>query len=606
MRYEVELKKPALNSKLLKGQRGIGPLLVLIIVGFLSVATAGGVTAYVVLREEVSPLEQTAKFLPEDTQIYFSLNLRPGNDQLRKFRDILERFRQHPGFQPNIDDLFEDAKGETGVDIQEEVLPWLGPEVAVGLIDVVDAAIAAGVGGAPKLVALVGTTDNESSQAVLAQFIAFIEQEENQEIARGSYRDLPIYIDLDDQAYFGLTEDYILVATTRGLLENTIDLIMDGDSTRSLYESDRFQEARDAAPEPRFSFQYVDADSIWEDANRLLGEQIPPDIRSQLDGLIPEWATVTSSFIDTGLKLVLSAPTGEEALRASSRESSLAATKYLPSDTPALLAFALEPDLEPLREQLREVELGDLGPEVTESITAELGLSLRTGADLNDLFDAALGQLESATGLNLEEDVLDWMTGEFAFALLSTEFFALSNNPTSEAIRATAFIQFETEKRDKVTSFMNTILELLQETFRLQPNSVSFGGGVGATFSLSDYIGITPYQPGYLILDDHLIIATTPDDLELAASIGEGRANSLAGEPEYSRLLKEVSGGSDALLYMNLQELRNAVIAALDSNTGREEYQERVEPFVEPFRALLVSGDTQGDISRATLIVTIE
>lgn len=598
----VEGKVP-LKARPSQGERGVGLLLVLIIIGLLSATTAGGVTAYIVLREEVSPLEQTAKFLPEDTQIYFSLNLRPGNDQLRKFRDILERFRQHPSFQSNIDDLFEDAKGEIGIDIQEEVLPWLGPEVAVGLIDVVDAAVAAGSGGAPQLVVFIGTTDNERSKVVLEQLIDFIEQEEDQEIAREAYKGLPIYVEPDAQAYVGLTEEYILVTTARNLLENAIDRIMDGDSARSLYESDRFQEARDAAPGSRFSMLYVNADSIREDVNRLLREQIPPDIRSQLNELVPKWATITSSLIDKGLKLVLSAPTGEDALRASSRESSLAATKYLPRDTPVFLAFALKPDLEPLREQLREVKPGDLSPEVTESITAQLGLPIQPG---DDLFDAALDRFQSTTGLNLEGDVLDWMTGEFAFALLSTDFFAISNDPTIEAIRATAFIHFEKQKRDKVTGLMNTVLELLQETFQLQPTNISFGGGVGATFPLTDFIGITPYQPGYLILDDHLIIATTPDDLELAASIGEGKADSLADEPEYSRLLKkEVSGSRQALLYVNLQELRNAIIAAFDSDTRRE-YQEEAESFVEPFRALMLSGDTKGDISRALLIVTIE
>ena len=62
----------------------------------------------------------------------------------------------------------------------------------------------------------------------------------------------------------------------------------------------------------------------------------------------------------------------------------------------------------------------------------------------------------------------------------------------------------------------------------------------------------------------------------------------MADEPEYSRLLKkEVSGSRQALLYVNLQEFRNAIIAAFDSDTRRE-YQEEAESFVEPFRVLML------------------
>ena len=54
------------------------------------------------------------------------MNIRPGNDQLRKFSQIAERFRKHPNFQPKIDDLVQETKDETDIDLEKgrSTLAW--------------------------------------------------------------------------------------------------------------------------------------------------------------------------------------------------------------------------------------------------------------------------------------------------------------------------------------------------------------------------------------------------------------------------------------------------------------------------------------------------
>ena len=78
------------------------------------------------------------------------------------------------------------------------------------------------------------------------------------------------------------------------------------------------------------------------------------------------------------------------------------------------------------------------------------------------------------------------------------------------------------------------------------------------------------YEPGYLILDDHLIIATTSGALELAASINDGQEEPLAEESEYSRLVAEVSGTRSPLFYVNLRAIIEEAVAALDPATRKE------------------------------------
>ena len=283
-----------------RGERGLGLTLVITIAAVLGVAIAAGVTAFLLLREEGHLPEQTAKFLPAHTQFYFSVNLRPGNDQLRQAWDIQTRFREHPEFQEKIDDLFDQAKDEAGIDLKNDVLPWLGPELAVAVIDVVGSAVAGTTGGAPLMVALVGTRDSERSAKVLEDLINYQREEEDLKFDVETYRTATLYSEQGDDLHYAATEHYVLFATDRDLLEQTIDRIQDSDDAGSLYTDAQFQKVRYALENPRVFMLYLDSEAVWKDARRQAGEQVPTELRRQLDDLIPEWVAMTGSFIDRG------------------------------------------------------------------------------------------------------------------------------------------------------------------------------------------------------------------------------------------------------------------------------------------------------------------
>ena len=205
----------------------------------------------------------------------------------------------------------------------------------------------------------------------------------------------------------------------------------------------------------------------------------------------------------------------------------------------------------------------------------------------------------------LERDFLSWMTGEFAFALLPTDFKGISNDPPTDALQAAAFIQFDADKRDEVVGAMAKVVDLLQDNFDLQGEQVFYGDGTGVVFDLTDLVGSPVYHPGYLILGDHLSIATTRETLELVASIQQGQPDNLATDFEYSRVTQEVGGTMNPLIYVNIKEITQRAVAALDQD-ARQDYREKVEPFVGPMRALLMAGDTQQELSRFYVILSIE
>ena len=580
-------------------------LVIFAIVVLVGAAAAGGVVAFIVLRVEGHPPDQTAKFLPTNTQVYFSVNLRPDTGQLRKFQDLLQRFRRNPGFQSRIDELVDDAEAQTGIDLEEDVLGWLGPEIGIGLIDVIGSAISGGTGGPPIMVALISTTDHSRALRVLRDWIAYLESETGFTFTSDVYRGVTVFSDDGDTHHYAMTEDYLLVASDRPLLEDTIDRILDGDTDESLHESRRFLRALEALPDQRFSTLYVNTEAVWLDARRQFGAEIPAELRLQLDDAIPEWVAVTGTVIDRGAELLVSAAATKEASQTAPMTNSLSSAGLLPSDTIAFLSFAFEPNLDPIKEQLEKQAIADFDPNVSEALKQGLGLDISEESTFADILDKLLQRFEEAYGLDLESDVLAWMTGQLSFALLPTDFRALREDATEEAVDALAIVQFEAAERNAVDKAVETVVGLLEKEGGLERKRVSYSGAEGAVFDVQVSDGPGPYRPGYLVIGDHLVIATTDQVLEVAASIARSTDDSLSREPEYRRLVDRATGLRNPVVYLNIRGIREAVVDALDTS-GQEQYRKSVEPFLEPLRALLVAGDTMDGATRVLITVTVE
>ena len=107
------------------------------------------------------------------------------------------------------------------------------------------------------------------------------------------------------------------------------------------------------------------------------------------------------------------------------------------------LSLAFEPSLDPIRDQLEDVDLTDLDPEVAESLSEALGFYFDLEAGLDAGLDGLLEEFKEAYGLDLEKEVLAFMTGELSFALLPTDFGALEEDSSLEAVHALFILQFK-------------------------------------------------------------------------------------------------------------------------------------------------------------------
>ena len=197
------------------------------------------------------------------------------------------------------------------------------------------------------------------------------------------------------------------------------------------------------------------------------------------------------------------------------------------------------------------------------------------------------------------------MTGEFSFALLPTDFKAVSEDQTSAAINAAVFLQFDPSKRDKLDHALDVITNLLEERLGLIAEQVSYGSGEGALFDIAGITGVDTYRPGYQIFGDHLMLATTTEVLQGAASIAVDQKSSLSQEHDYYRIIEDHLKSPNPLFYLNIAQVRLAVEDTLDAQS-LQQYNEKVAPFLDPLNTLLFAADTSTKIQRASLVVTVK
>ncbi len=544
-----------------------------VIVGLLVVVLggAGAVGAYIYIQFQSlshSP-EETAKFVPVETSLYASMNLRPGVGQLTKVRDIVDLFKENPKFQERLDELYEDLEEETDIDVEQELFPWVGPEIAFAIPSF------EGIEETPEVVAFIGHTDKAAAESFLRKLLAYGEEsgetEYEETLTRGR---LTFVVDPSDDLsiHIALADDYIIVATGAGMLDSTFDRIDSGQDHPSLFDDPGFQEAREAAESPRFGLMYIDvAGIIDQSGEEALGEEIVGSVQEFSDQL-PDFIVASSSFIDNGI--LLSTSFGypvQDQLFVPAVANDVGSAGLASEDTVALVSFVgVQEAWERLRDEL---------------------------ADLPDLeLDETLDEIEAETGIDIERDALDWMTGEMAFSLLLPDGAPFS----TDEIHANAYLEFD--DRAKALSGMESIRSALEDE-GVEFDDVDIEGNEAVVADVGDELETSNFMPGYVVLDDYVVIGTTLTSLRKAVLTEKRDIPSLRESSAFSRPLEAVGGSTDLVAFANIRRIVQEALDQLDQ-TELEEYGETAEPFVAPLEGFLLGAAVDESLVTISAVIT--
>ena len=232
----------------------------------------------------LKPTEHSARFYPKDTLLYSYLTLYPRGQQRRHMLNLWDEFSELRSFNNILDEQKEELHDRTGIDLDEDVLPAIGPDVSLGILRF-------NKDGDPILAATVSVRDREKAEILLEQFLDYLEDEEGALFDKEQYQNQPVWLEEDDGQAYALTDDMIVAVAAPGdslyWLEEMMDLIED-DSRESLADNNHFQEAMRSLPRARFASAFLNNEDHLDDLieTHWLSALFPEET---VEPLIPRW-----------------------------------------------------------------------------------------------------------------------------------------------------------------------------------------------------------------------------------------------------------------------------------------------------------------------------
>ena len=497
--------------------------------------------------------ENTAQYFPDDVLAYSWFTLNPGGGQRAEMLDIWERFDELDGFHDAVQDLLDELREETNIDFEEDILPWIGPDMSAALLDI----------GSfdPSAVAIVGVRDASAAADFMDLLIDYGE-EEGSDFIDDSEGDFDIWLDSNNEGHFALSNNWLVVATDEDALFDTLDMIS-GNGGRSLANNPDFQEAQAALPDRRFASVYADYAGIGDELGAGSGFGLIPYGVDSFGIETPEWVAMSFQWVDRGLVVDMVSPTTTDSgLEIADLDNP---ARVLPADTLGFVASAFDPSVDNWRNALGDYPVGDLWflAEALDEIDYGLsdfgvgGLTVDPDDSLADVLDTVIDVVANATGVDLELDFMDYLGGEIIIGVREFDFQEVADDPETKAVDAMAMISYRSDSQRDLQDTMDVVVELVEEySFGVvSAEPVDVGAEDDAIVLNLDALGFSDiaYSPGYVLHDGYMTLASTEDALVTIVDVQNGDADSLTSDGEYQRAIGHIIGTRQGMGYVNFQ-----------------------------------------------------
>ncbi len=174
-----------------------------------------------------------ASVMPQDTSLLVELNAmnlanEDANRVARAFEDLLDE--NNVDFNADdpvslLEQIDQDLDEASGLTIEEDVLPWIGTNMGIGLVDMDVEAI--DQGEVPQLIFATTIRDTELADQFIEDLIDAIEDESGNDVKDDEYKGVIVYeveSDFEDeQLAFGRSDEIFFFTANMNALEDAID-----------------------------------------------------------------------------------------------------------------------------------------------------------------------------------------------------------------------------------------------------------------------------------------------------------------------------------------------------------------------------------------------
>ena len=377
-------------------------------------------------------------------------------------------------------------------------------------------------------------------------------------------RGVDLWVADHEDLALGLTGEYLFVADSDDTIDDMVESL-DSPPSRPLAESPAFLEARESLPAERVMFMFVQAEEVLETLVDAAGldEDEEQEVLKQAQRNIPEYVAASASFVDNGIRFEL---VGETPSRAFifDEGNRLRSPGALPEDTLVLLsAVGVDQAWEEFRDSLE-----NLDPYAQEA------------------FEEFLKEMEDETGVDLEKDVIDALTGEIALALLPSDlrdFF--DEGPASGVVEGLLLAGIEDAA--SIMDALDTFAEALEDE-GIDIDRDSLGEYDVVTTRSDEIFGAGDYEPGYVVTEEWAVVGSNIDGLEAFYEAVSGETGALGSKAEFRELAEAAPEPLHYLLYTDIAGVLEMVEDALDDDTAKQ-YRQDVEPLVDQLSAFMLA-----------------
>jgi len=493
------------------------------------------------------------------------------------YKHLTEVYDDVPEVEDAWDDFLGQMKKEFDVSYKDDIKPWLGPELAMGITNMDDVLN----GEDPVAVIAAGTRDTKASDAFLDKMLAYLVNE-GYDVNDETYQKVDYYVvesenEPDKPLVLGTVKKFVILTMDKGAMEDVIDAAKN--KSDSLADNERYTEVMGTLPRDAAAYMFCDME----------------DLRAGLSGLQKEHGT-------TELELPRQTTEQFEAVQAAG-----SALRLDREGVQLDFAATFDPDaLSP--EMLESFDIRASANRILKRIPGDV-VGFLSGQNLAAVWKSALASLAKVPGvkeqlgdlgiqLNLDSDegLLDWLPGEFAIALIEARAIeGLAEAPIG------GFAVFEVDDRQEAESTLQNIIGLLEALGHLEFDTEEIGDVEMQVVTDPDSEEIVL---GVGFIDKHLIIGFTQDALEAAA---DDDFDSIAGDDTFKKVQKHLPSKVGGYLYVNVKAALGLAYKNM-SKQEQEEFDASARPFLEPITALGLAAlptNPRKGISKGTLFLYI-
>ena len=467
----------------------------------------------------------TAAAMPASTEMFFSIN--PHFAQLPN-GDVVDKAWGESAVK-SVEDGLRQVLHDSKLDWDQDIAPWLGDDVALGMSNINWQTGAAPAGGEPTMILAIATRDKTKSDALLAKWRA--DREANgltyrEQVHRGvtlveDTSTLPGEI----KAYASLN-DVIIFATNTNDVRAAIDARLDN---KSLAQSRSYQSTLASLRGDRAATLYFDMPAILQFAGSAAS--LPGFTEAERTGMEAMQGFVLGlSFEPNGLRL---------------ETNFVFDADKLPVEQLGSLNAKGNPN-----QLLRQAPANTFLYVSLHNLAATATTVLKGAAISDPALNDTLKQFERQTGLNLQRDLFDWMTGELAIIGTPGKISSANQVPFGFTLIIEAANPHTAE---------NNVHRFFQAVTKQSGAAI---GDITIGDARLHAVQNESEQPTliYGLLDNHIVIATSVDAIE---KISAADAESLADDATFKAATAPLPTGNGGYFYFEPKPILDLVSIGL-------------------------------------------